>query len=138
MDIERITKFLIQLRKENNLSQNDLSEKLYISREAISKWERGVSYPDITLVPDICRVLEISEHELIASSHDVEYRKMKKDASKYNNMKKGTLVDPYNITIDVSDKGHRGNGDYRVYIRNIDDIDKVIPLIKQSLEINKK
>lgn len=54
------------------------------------------------------------------------------------NMKKGTLVDPYNITIDVSDKGHRGNGDYRVYIRNIDDIDKVIPLIKQSLEINKK
>ena len=54
------------------------------------------------------------------------------------NMKKGTLVDPYNITIDVAEKGHHGNGDYRVYIRNIDDIDKVIPLIKQSLEINKK
>ena len=54
------------------------------------------------------------------------------------NMKKGTLIDPYNITIDVAEKGHHGNGDYRVYIRNIDDIDKVIPLIKQSLEINKK
>lgn len=54
------------------------------------------------------------------------------------NMKKGTLIDPYNMAIDVSEKGHHGNGDYRVYIRNIDDIDKVIPLIKQSLEINKK
>lgn len=54
------------------------------------------------------------------------------------NMKKGTLVDPYNITKDMSEKGHWGNGDYRVYIRSIDDIDKVIPLIKQSLEINKK
>ena len=54
------------------------------------------------------------------------------------NMKKGTLSDPYNIAIDVSEKGHHGNGDYRVYIRNTDDIDKVLPLIKQSLEINKK
>ena len=54
------------------------------------------------------------------------------------NMKKGTLIDPYNIAIDVSEKGHHGNGDYRVYIRNTDDIDKVLPLIKQSLEINKK
>ena len=54
------------------------------------------------------------------------------------NMKKGTLLDPLNITTDMSNSGHHGNGDYCVDIYKIDDIDKVIPLVKQSLEINKK
>lgn len=38
----------------------------------------------------------------------------------------------------MSEKGHWSIGEYRVYIPSIDDIDKVIPLIIQSLEINKK
>lgn len=54
------------------------------------------------------------------------------------NMKKGTLNDPLNLTKDVSETGHWGNGDYRVVIENIDDIDSVIPLIKQSLKVNRK
>ena len=54
------------------------------------------------------------------------------------NMKKGELSDPLNISKDISEIGHWGNGDYCVVIDNIDDIDNVIPLIKQSLKINKK
>jgi predicted transport protein len=54
------------------------------------------------------------------------------------NMKKGTLEDPLNITRDISNVGHWGNGDYRVEISNIDEIDSIIPLIKQSLKVNKK
>ena len=54
------------------------------------------------------------------------------------NLKKGKLSDPMNITRDISNIGHLGNGDYSVDINKIDDIDKVIPLIKQSLEVNKK
>ena len=38
----------------------------------------------------------------------------------------------------MSEIGHWGNGDYRVVIENIDDIDNIIPLIKQSLKVNKK
>ena len=67
---------------------------------------------------------------------DIEFYKNKLAVS--INMKKGTLKDPLNITTDISEIGHCGNGDYRVNIYNIDDIDKIIPLIKQSLEINKK
>lgn len=54
------------------------------------------------------------------------------------NMKKGTLEDPTNIAEDITEIGHWGNGDYRVDIYNEDDIDKVMPLIKQSLKVNKK
>ena len=38
-----------------------------IKSGAISKWERGVSYPDITLISDICRILDMSEHEFITA-----------------------------------------------------------------------
>ena len=56
---------------------------LYVSEGAISKWERGVSYPDITLISDICRVLDISEHELITASTDTDTRKLKQEARKF-------------------------------------------------------
>lgn len=54
------------------------------------------------------------------------------------NMKKGTLEDPTNVAEDITGIGHWGNGDYRVDVYNEDDIDKVMPLIKQSLKVNKK
>lgn len=54
------------------------------------------------------------------------------------NLKKGNLKDSLNITEDVSNKGHWGNGDYRVGVLSEEDIDNIIPLIKQSLKINKK
>ena len=54
------------------------------------------------------------------------------------NMKKGTLNDPLNITKDISSIGHWGNGDYRVEITKEEEIDNVIPLIRQSLKVNKK
>ena len=56
---------------------------LFISEGAVSKWERGVSYPDITLIGDICRVLDISEHELITASTDADTRKLKSEARKF-------------------------------------------------------
>ena len=83
--------YIKESRIKKNYTQKELADLLFVDVSAVSKWERGVSYPDITLVPDICRVLEISEHELIESSHDIEYRKMRKDATRYNNMKKGTF-----------------------------------------------
>ena len=56
---------------------------LFVTEGAVSKWERGISYPDITLISDICRVLDISEHELITASIDTDTRKMKHEARKF-------------------------------------------------------
>ena len=72
--------FIKAKRTEKNYSQKDVAEMLFVTEGAVSKWERGISYPDITLVADICRVLEISEHELITASTDIETRKMKQEA----------------------------------------------------------
>lgn len=54
------------------------------------------------------------------------------------NLKNGELKDFLNIAENISDVGHHGNGDYRVLVKNPDDIDNIIPLIKQSIKINKK
>ncbi|MBR4874284.1 MAG: helix-turn-helix transcriptional regulator, partial [Clostridia bacterium] len=75
--------FIKTKRTEKNYSQKDLAEMLFVTEGAVSKWERGVSYPDITLISDICRVLDISEHELITASTDADTRKMKREARKY-------------------------------------------------------
>lgn len=56
----------------------------------------------------------------------------------YINVKKGTLEDPYNISEDISGIGKHGNGDYSVYIFSEEDIEKVIPLIRQSIKVNGK
>ncbi|MBR3888666.1 MAG: hypothetical protein IKJ32_06165 [Clostridia bacterium] len=54
------------------------------------------------------------------------------------NMKKGTLKDPLKIARDMTEKGHWANGDYRVTIKTEDDIDNLVPLIKQSIKVNGK
>ena len=75
--------FIKLKRTEKNFSQKDLAEKLFVTEGAVSKWERGVSYPDITLISDICRVLDISEHELITASTDTDTRRLKHEARKF-------------------------------------------------------
>jgi len=75
--------FIKAKRTEKNYSQKDLAEMLFVTEGAVSKWERGISYPDITLISDICRALEISEHELITASTDMDTRKMKQEARKF-------------------------------------------------------
>ena len=79
--------FIKSKRIENNYSQKDLAELLFVTEGAVSKWERGVSYPDITLISDICRVLNISEHEFITASTDTATRKMQHEAKKFRTIK---------------------------------------------------
>ena len=88
--------FIREKRISKNYSQKDLADLLYVTESAVSKWERGVTYPDITLITDICRVLEVSEKELIKSSDDSEYRKIKSNSDKFNKIKK-TLFWSFNI-----------------------------------------
>ena len=83
MDKKTFGLYIKSKRIEKNYSQKELAEILFVTEGAISKWERGVSYPDITLVSDICRALEISEHELITASTDTDARKMKQEAKKF-------------------------------------------------------
>ncbi len=81
--------FITRKRKENHLTQQAFAEKLFVTESAVSKWERGVSYPDITLLHSICEVLHITEHELLTASEDIQTRKTELLARKYQNLGKG-------------------------------------------------
>ena len=75
--------YICRCRKELGLTQREFADRLYVTESAVSKWERGLSYPDITLIRDICAVLGVTEHELLTASEDVEARTADTLAKKY-------------------------------------------------------
>lgn len=60
MDQEKIGKFIAELRKEKNLTQEQLGEKLGVTHKAISKWENGKCLPDPSLYKPLCSILGIN------------------------------------------------------------------------------
>ena len=66
--------YIRERRRAMGLTQREFAEKLYVTESAVSKWERGMSYPDVTLLRDICAVLGVTEHELLTASEDTERR----------------------------------------------------------------
>ena len=76
-------KFFKQKRQEMNLTQKELANFLFVSESAVSKWEKDIAHPDITLLPKIAEILNVSEHELITASIDSNSRKEKVQAKKW-------------------------------------------------------
>lgn len=66
MDKVKFGAFVAQLRKEQGLTQKDLADRLYISNKAISKWETGVSIPDVGLLIPLAEVLGVTVTELLS------------------------------------------------------------------------
>ena len=56
---------LPKLRKDNNFSQEQLAEKLGVSRQAVSKWEMGSSYPDMDKILQMCKILNCNLEDLM-------------------------------------------------------------------------
>lgn len=75
MNQEKIGKFIAQCRKEKNLTQIQLAEKLNISDKAVSKWETGRGMPDSSIMLQLCNYLEINVNELLSGEHlkDTQY-----------------------------------------------------------------
>lgn len=65
MDLIKIGKFIAFCRKKKNLTQEQLAEKLYITDRAVSKWERGLSLPDASIMLELCNILGINVNELL-------------------------------------------------------------------------
>ena len=66
MDQEKIGKFIAELRKEKNITQEQLAEKLGVTSKSISRWENGRTMPDYTLLKDLCNELDININELLS------------------------------------------------------------------------
>ncbi len=66
IDNDEFGQFLYKLRKEKGMTQKQLAEKLYLSDKAVSKWERGLSLPDISLIMPLSKILEVTTTELLS------------------------------------------------------------------------
>ena len=67
MDQVKIGKFIAEKRKEVNLTQMQLAEKLSVTDRAISKWENGKSLPDASIMEELCSILKITINELFCA-----------------------------------------------------------------------
>ena len=68
-------------RKEKGLTQEELAAKLGVSSQAVSKWENDASCPDISLLPELCRVLGVTTDELLTGKTN-EVRVLPKEQRK--------------------------------------------------------
>lgn len=65
MDQQKTGAFICEMRKERGLTQRELAERLNVTDKAVSKWERGLSYPDITILSGLAEALGVTERELL-------------------------------------------------------------------------
>ncbi|MBO4242055.1 MAG: helix-turn-helix transcriptional regulator [Clostridiales bacterium] len=72
MDAKKTGKFISDSRKKHGMSQKDLAERLNITDKAVSKWERGLSFPDISMLIPLSEVLEVTLYDLLTGGNDDE------------------------------------------------------------------
>ena len=65
MDNNKIGKFIASLRKEKGLTQQELGDKLFVTDKAVSKWERGLSLPDISLLKKLAEILDVDVIDIL-------------------------------------------------------------------------
>lgn len=95
MDQVKVGRFIAECRKNKNMTQAELAEKLNITDRAISKWETGKGMPDSSIMLELCSKLDISVNELLsgevikmenynvrAEQNLLEMKKQKEEADK--------------------------------------------------------
>lgn len=66
MNLEKIGKFIASSRKKQNLTQEQLAEQLGITKNAVSKWERGLCLMDMSLLEPLSKILKVTVNEILA------------------------------------------------------------------------
>lgn len=87
MNAQKTGKLIASIRKEQNRTQQDLAETLGVSSAAVSKWERGIGFPDVSLIEPLSASLGITIAELfkgerMENSIDHEYEILLTDVVK--------------------------------------------------------
>lgn len=107
MNYKKIGEFIFNLRKEKELTQKQLANKLYITDKAISKWERGLSIPDIEILEKLSKEFNVTIEEIISGEKGInkkinieeEIEKIKKEINFQNKKTKIKLIISFLIII---------------------------------------
>ena len=70
MDNAKIGRLIYSLRKENNMTQLQLASLLNVSDKAVSKWERGLGRPDLSLLPQLSKIFNVDIEKLLSGQLD--------------------------------------------------------------------
>lgn len=84
--------YIRRKRLEAGLTQRELAGQLFVTESTISKWERGLSYPDVSMVTTICGALRITEHEFFTACDDDKVRAQARQAAVWRGVTKGTRL----------------------------------------------
>lgn len=76
MENKNIGSIISTLRKEKNMTQSDLAEKMNVTDKAVSKWERNLSCPDISSIPKLSEILDVSVEKLLNTQTKYNSSKM--------------------------------------------------------------
>lgn len=88
MDPRKTGNIIAEARRNNNMTQAELAEKLYVSDKAVSKWERGICFPDIATLIPLTEILNISLYDLLRGEkmkNNEDINNTLKDTIKYSN-----------------------------------------------------
>lgn len=80
---------LVKQRKNNNISQEQLADRLGVSRQAVSKWESGLSMPDMEKIMQLCKILNCSLEDLIDDDACGNNKKAKEKVSSHIYLQEG-------------------------------------------------
>ena len=86
MDNIKIGSFIAELRKEKELTQREMADRLGVSDKTVSKWERGINLPDPSLYFPLCEMLGISINELFAGERVEEIHLLEKSEENIMNI----------------------------------------------------
>lgn len=92
MGSKLIKEIIYENRKKKQLTQEQLADLLNVSNKTVSKWERGLSYPDILLIPNLTKILDISISELFDSNDIQPEAKESYDNSILVNFKNSSII----------------------------------------------
>ena len=76
MSNKTLGEMINSLRKEKNMTQNDLAEKMNVTDKAVSTWERNLSCPDVNSIPKLAEILGVSMEELLNAQTKQENSKV--------------------------------------------------------------
>lgn len=82
MDQEKVGLFIKNIRIKNNLTQKQLADKLNVTYQAVSKWERGLNVPDIAIMMEISKLFNVDITEIISGEENKIKMKKKKNNKK--------------------------------------------------------
>ena len=93
MNQDKVGKFLASLRKENNLTQEDIAEKLNVNVKSVSRWENGRNLPDPSIMKEICKIYNVSINELFNGDKVKKSNKKEESETTVKNSKNNTSDD---------------------------------------------